>query len=640
MERFPIIKAMQYLLVRKLYKSFTGKPLLNGVDFAIEKWQKVALVARNWAGKTTLLKLIMGQLEWSAGDILFTKWVRVSFLSQDFEIDPNMTVLEALFTHENELGQLIRRYEALLLDPSHDENEMQHILQQIEEAHAWEYEVKVKTIIGQLNLTKHLTQTMWSLSWGESKRVALAKALLDEPDFLILDEPTNHLDLDMIDWLENYLKQSHLTLLLVTHDRYFLERVCTHILELERGKIFTYAGNYEVFLEKKAQREELEQKTVHNMKQLWRHELEWMRRAPWARRTKQYARIKEFGKLEDTYMESKDILRKEAKKLTLEVNQRQMWDKILKIHHLKKAFGEKLILKDFSHDFRHGERVGIIGKNGVGKSTFVNILTGEETADSGDIQQGKTIYMWHYQQKQHLFEVDKRVIDIVTDVAEYIFVAKWKKLTAKQMLERFLFSPEQQQAFASTLSWWEKRRLHLLLVLIQSPNFLILDEPTNDLDLVTLAVLEEFLLDYTGCLIVISHDRFFMDKIVDHIFAFEWDGIVRDYWGSYSDYVALKSQEQQAERKQIQLERQKEEAKKEADITPEKKKLSYKEKLEMDTLWKEISTLEKRVDEINFIYQSETLDGDKMKKLGREMDDIMKALTEKETRRLELAERG
>lgn len=631
---------MQYLLVRHLYKSFTGKPLLNDVNFAIEKWQKVALVAQNGAGKTTLLKLIMGQLEWSAGDILFTKNVRVSFLSQDFEVDPNMSVLEALFTHENELGQLIRRYEALLLDPNHSEEEMQKILHQIEDAHAREYEVKVKTIIGQLNLTQYLTQTMWSLSWGEAKRVALAKALLDEPDFLILDEPTNHLDLDMIERLENYLKQSHLTLLLVTHDRYFLERVCTNILELDRGKIHSYNGNYQVFLEKKAQREELEQKTVHNMKQLRRHELDRMRRAPGARRTKQYARIKDFEELEDTYKASKSILNEKAKKLTIEVNQRRMGDKILKIHHLKKSFGDKLILKDFSHDFRHGERVGIVGKNWVGKSTFVNILTGEESADSGDIQQWRTVYLGHYQQQQALFQTDKRVLEIVKDVAEYIFVAKWKKLTASQMLERFLFSPNQQQAFASTLSWGEKRRLHLLLVLIKNPNFLILDEPTNDLDLVTLAILEEFLLDYTGCLIVISHDRFFMDRIVDHIFAFEWDWIVRDYRWSYSEYVAFKAEEQQLEKKQLQAERQKAEAKKEAIISPDKKKLSYKEKLEMETLWKEISILEKRVDEINFIYQSETLDGDKMKKLGREMDEIMKALTEKETRWLELAERG
>ena len=517
---------------------------------------------------------------------------------------------------------------------------MQKILHQIEDAHAWEYEVKVKTIVGQLNLTHHLTQKMWSLSWGEAKRVALAKALLDEPDFVILDEPTNHLDLDMIEWLENYLTQSHLTLLLVTHDRYFLERVCTHILELDKWKIHPYAGNYQVFLEKKAAREELERQTVHNMKQLRRHELDRMRRAPGARRTKQYARIKEFEKLEDTYMESKSILAQKDKKLTLEVQQRRMWDKILKIHHLKKSFGDKLILKDFSHDFRHGERVGIIGKNGVWKSTFVNILTWEEHTDSGDIQQGKTIYMWHYHQKQSLFETDKRVIDVIRDIAEYVFVAKWKKLTASQMLERFLFSPSQQQAFASTLSWGEKRRLHLLTVLIKNPNFLILDEPTNDLDIVTLTILEEFLLEYQWCLIVISHDRFFMDKIVDHIFAFEWDGEVVDFRWSYSEYVAHKSQLLQQEKKQLAAERQKQESQKVAATPTEKKKLSYKEKLEMDTLGKEISVLEKRVDEINFIYQSETMDWDKMKKLGREMDEIVKALGEKETRWLELADRG
>jgi ABC transport system ATP-binding/permease protein len=612
------------------------KPLLDGVDFSISKGQKVGLVAQNGAWKSTLLKIIMGQLDATEWEVIISKQIRIGFLSQTFDVDPKMSVLDALFRHDHVLGQLIRKYEQMLIHPDTDDAAMQDILIKIEDANAWEYEVQVKTIISKLQLTPLLEQTMWSLSWGEAKRVALAKALLDEPDFLILDEPTNHLDVDMIEWLERYLSQSHLTLLMVTHDRYFLDGVCTDIIELARWKMYYYSGNYESYLEKKAEREALEQRALHHMKQLWRKELEWVKKAPRWRGTKSVSREKKFDGIDDEYFDSKAILQQAAKKLTLSVETRRLGSKIIKIHHMKKAFGDKVILKDFSHDFKEGERVWIIGKNWVWKSTFVNILTWDEKPDSGDIQVWEKVVIWHYQQKDIKFNTDKRVIDLVREAAPFIQLGK-TKLTATQLLERFLFSAPMQQVSAHSLSGGEKRRLHLLMVLIQNPNFLILDEPTNDLDLVTLSILEDFLLEYTWCLLVISHDRYFMDKIVDHLFAFTGDGIVTDFWWTYSAYTQHKSQLDQW------IKKQEKKAKEIASIANEpeaiqKKKLTFQEKHEFEQLWKEISILEKRVDEINFIFQHQTVWLDDMKKLGKEMDTLVNALGVKETRWLELCE--
>jgi ABC transport system ATP-binding/permease protein len=627
---------MQYLTVKNIHKTFTMKPLLDGVEFSISKGQKVALVAQNGAGKSTLLKIIMGQIDPSQGEVVFNKNIRVWFLAQTFNVDPTMNVLEALFRHDHELGQLIRQYEQMLLHPDTDDNDVQVMLSKIEEANARDYEVQVKTIISKLQLTPLLEQTMWSLSGWEAKRVALAKVLLDEPDFLILDEPTNHLDVEMIEWLERYLSQSHLTLLMVTHDRYFLDGVCTDIIELERGKMYNYSGWYEEYLTKKAEREELEQRALHHMKQLWRKELAWVRKAPRGRGTKSVSREKKFDHIDDHYFDTRATLQQAAKKLTLAVEPRRLGSKIIKIHHLKKSFWDKVILKDFSHDFKEWERVWVIGKNGVGKTTFINILAGDEKADNGDIQIGEKVVIWHYQQKDIQFNTDQRVIDLVRDVAPFIQLGK-TKLSAAQLLERFLFSPAMQQVHAHSLSGWEKRRLHLLIVLIQNPNFLILDEPTNDLDLMTLAILEDFLLDYTWCLMIISHDRYFMDKIVDHIFAFEWDGVVTDFWWTYTGYTQHKASLQQWIKKQEKKAKAALDDKSPSPVI--KKKLTFQEKHEFEKLWAEIALLEKRVDEINFIFQHQTVGLNDMKKLGKEMDTLVTSLGVKETRRLELCER-
>ena len=627
---------MLYLHAKNIHKTFTMKPLLDGVDFSISKGQKVWLVAQNGAWKSTLLKIIMWQLDATEWEVIISKQIRVWFLSQTFDVDPQMSVLDALFRHDHALWQLIRKYEQMLIHPETDDDAMQNILIQIEEANAWEYEVQVKTIISKLQLTPLLEQTMWSLSWWEAKRVALAKALLDEPDFLILDEPTNHLDVDMIEWLERYLGQSHLTLLMVTHDRYFLDGVCTDIIELARWKMYHYTGDYESYLEKKAEREALEQRALHHLKQLWRKELEWVKKAPRWRWTKSVSREKKFDRIDDSYFDTKATLQQAAKKLTLSVETRRLGSKIIKIHHMKKAFGDKIILKDFSHDFKEWERVWIIGKNWVWKSTFVNILTWDEQPDSGDINIGEKVVIGHYQQKDIKFNTDKRVIDLVREIAPFIQLGK-NKLTAAQLLERFLFSPTMQQLSAHSLSGGEKRRLHLLMVLIKNPNFLILDEPTNDLDLMTLAILEDFLLEYTGCLLVISHDRYFMDKIVDHLFAFTGDGIVTDFWWTYSAYTQHKAQLDQWIKKQEKKAKE-EIALANEPVAVQKKKLTFQEKHEFEQLWKEIAVLEKRVDEINFIFQHQTVWLDDMKKLWKEMDTLVNTLGKKETRWLELCE--
>jgi len=476
---------------------------------------------------------------------------------------------------------------------------------------------------------------MGSLSGGEAKRVALAKALLDEPQFLILDEPTNHLDLDMIERLENYLKKSDMTLLMVTHDRYFLERVCTDIFELDRGKMYMYSGNYEKFLIKKAEREEQESKAVHHLKMLYKTELFWIRKAPRARGKKSVG----FYELEANYKSKKSDLGEQATKIMLEMEDRRMGSKILKIHALCKSYGDKQILKRFTHDFRQGERVGIIGKNGVGKSTFVNILTGNEQADSGSMEFGPTVKVGYYEQHQAIPDNEMKLIDYVKAVAEHAVIGKLK-FTASQLLERFLFPPKQQQARLYSLSGGERRRLRLLMIIITNPNFLILDEPTNDLDLMTLSVLEEFLLAYQGCLIIISHDRFFMDKLVDHLFVFQGEGEVFDFWGTYSEYKLMNKAEsvEAAKQNKEAFERMIQDEDTEPHIIAPKK-LSYHEKREFEQLGADIQKMEQRKEEINLVFQQETIDNEVIKTLGKELSILVESLNTKELRWLELAER-
>ncbi|MCX6825389.1 MAG: ABC-F family ATP-binding cassette domain-containing protein [candidate division SR1 bacterium] len=581
---------MLYLKITQLSKSYTSKVLVDHVDFTISRGQKIALVAKNGAGKSTLLKLIMKEVDLSDGSIERREKVSIGYLSQDTRLDESKTVREFLF----------------------DFDTMQH----------WEREIELNIAINKLRIKPYLDQVIGSLSGGEKKRVALTSVLMGNPEMLILDEPTNHLDLDMIEWLERYLKNHRITLLMVTHDRYFLERVCSHIFELNRGKIIIFPGNYSYYLEQKAIREENERIEVHKLKQLYRKELSWIKKSPSGRQTKSNSRQTRFENINDQYDALKDVVFNEQAKLTLSMGHRVLGGKILKLKHIKKIFGEKKILADFSHEFRHNERIGIIGKNGVGKSTFVRMIIGEEPIDSGHMQTGETVVFGHYQQKEIHFPDDKRVTDIVQD---------------RTLLEQFLFPPNQQHVFAENLSGGEKRRLHLLTILQQRPNFLILDEPTNDLDLVTIGVLEDFLMGYKGCLIVISHDRFFMDKITDHLFIFEGEGAVKDFWGTYSEY---KEQGTQNTKKEIGG-KNKEEIREEKDEKniEGKNKLSYAEKRELDQLAKDIHVLEKERDEINAIFNHKDVAYDDIKALSDALGIILRQLEQKEYRWFELSAR-
>jgi ATP-binding cassette subfamily F protein uup len=627
---------MLYLKVTNLTKSYTEKPLVDHVDFAISKGQKVALVAKNWAGKSTLLNLLAGKIDRTDGDIDWRKGIKVWLLSQQNLLHPDLTVLDELFATEHTSAKIIKEYEQLLLDPQADADRLHEVITQMEEHKAREYESKIQIIISKLNLTELLTQKTSTLSWWEAKRVALAKTLVDEPDFLLLDEPTNHLDLQMIEWLEYYLNQQEITLFMVTHDRYFLERVCSDIFELDRGKVHCYTGNYSYFLEKKAIREENEKIETYKLKQLLRKELAWIRKAPRARATKQQFRQDRFYEIEDKYDTQKEILQQESIGLEIEIQERKLGSKILKIKKLTKSFGDKKIVEQFSHEFRHGERVGILGKNGVGKSTFLNMLIGLQEPDAGIIEAGEKVVFWYYQQKDIVFAPDKKVIDVIRDVGEFMLVGKGEKLSASMLLERFLFPKRMQHTIANVLSGGEKRRLYLLSILMHNPNFLILDEPTNDLDLVTLGILEDFLLSYQGCLIVVSHDRFFMDKIVDHLFVFEWNGFVRDFRGTYTEYKEQESAMFKKEKKE-KIRKESEWSEEEEDT---KKKLSYNEKRELDQLIKDIEKYEARKEYINQSFNNTDLPFDEIKKLSAELGEILRQLEIKEARWFELIERA
>ncbi len=584
---------MLYLKVSNLTKSYTSKVLVDHVDLTISRWQKVALVAKNGAGKSTLLKLLMGDVDISDGLIERREWIRIGYLSQDINLDDKKTVREFLFDFDTSQYR--------------------------------EQEVELNIVINKLFITPYLDQVISSLSGWEKKRVALTKVLMCNPEMLILDEPTNHLDLDMIERLERYLKKQHTTLLMVTHDRYFLERVCTDIFELHRGKIIMFPGNYSYYLEKKAIREENEKIEIYKFKQLYRRELSWIRRAPSGRQTKSDFRSWRFDNIKDHYDTHRDILFGEQAKLQLSIEKRPLGGKILKLKHIKKAYGEKKILADFFHEFRHNERIGIIGKNGVGKSTFVRMIIGDEPVDSGVVQAGETVVFGHYQQKEIHFPEDKRIIDIVQN---------------RNLLEQFLFPVNQQHMFAENLSWGEKRRLYLLTILNKNPNFLILDEPTNDLDLITIGVLEEFLINYQWCLIVVSHDRFFMDRITDHLFIFEGDGVVKDFWGTYSEYKDEKEKKEKNDIGRANI-RPLDEKNDLDDIRNEdtKKKLSYMEKRELDQLIKDIQELEKKRDEINRIFNHKDIPYDDIRLLSEELGLVVRRLEQKEYRWFELSVR-
>lgn len=628
---------MQYLKVTNLTKTYISKPIIDHVSFVIEKWQKVALVARNWAGKSTLLNLIVGKIDLSDWEIEFNKNIKFWFLSQNLDQEVDSTVLDCLFSTDHTSAQIIKKYEQMILDPETNPDDLNEIIIQMEEHKAREYESKINIIISKLNLTDLLTQKLGTISWWEAKRVALAKTLVDEPDFLILDEPTNHLDLQMIEWLENYFEQQSITLFMITHDRYFLERVCTDIFELDRWKIFRYPGSYSYFLEKKAIRQENEKIEVHKLKQLFTKELAWIHKSPRARSTKQQFRQDRFSEIEKSYDTKKDMVHQDGIKLEISMEERKMWSKILKIKNLNKSFWDKKIVEHFNHEFRHQERIGIIGKNWIGKSTFLDILMGIQNPDSGLIEPGEKVEFGYYQQKEIIIPPNKRVIDYIRDASEFMRVGNGEKISASHLLERFLFPQPQHFVMAETLSWWEKRRLYLLTVLMKNPNFLILDEPTNDLDLITLGILEDFLLQFQGCLIVVSHDRYFMDKIVDHIFTFEWNGIIKDFWWTYSEYSQNWKIEKLKHGKMKVNDNKKNESESDSEQESDiKRKLSSTEKQELNQIMRDIKKLEERKETINKMFNDITLPYDDIGRISLELAEVIKKIEQKEYRWFEL----
>lgn len=620
---------MNYLSVENLSKSYPHRVLFENINFGIEKGQKVALIAQNGAGKSSLLNILKGKDTPQTGQLAFNKSVKVAFLDQAPVLNEKLTVRDAIYDNPSPMIQAIKEYELALKDEMNGDR-FNDALAEMERLEAWDYEARMKEMLSFLKI-RNFEQPISELSGGQKKRIALAQVLVDEPDFLILDEPTNHLDLEIIDWLETFLERSNMTLLMVTHDRYFLERICNVILELDRGQLFRYSGNYSKYLEQKAHREELEAIGIQKAKNLMSKELEWIRRQPKARGTKAKYRVEAFEDIK------KDASKKiDNRKLDIDLKTQRIGKKILEIDCISKRFDDFCVVDQFSYTFKRGEKIGIVGKNGVGKTSFLDLITEKSSPDQGLITPGETIVMGYYRQENEDLKPDKRVIDCVKDIAESIPLAGGGSISASQMLEKFMFPPEQQYAPVEKLSGGEKKRLYLLQVLMDNPNFLILDEPTNDLDIVTLNVLEDYLSTFPGCVLIVSHDRYFMDKLSDHLFIFKGDGIIQDFNGKYTEYQEVALQE-----KKLSAKKQKE-AKKEietATTTTEKdvKKLTYKEKLELEELEKRIEQLEKSKDSLSekMINLS---DHEELANLSKEFKSLENELEEKTLRWMELAD--
>ena len=623
---------MNYLSVENLTKSFGERVLFADLTFGIDQGQKVAIIAKNGSGKTTLLRCLMDFEQYDSGRIVFRNDIRVAFMEQTELMNPDQTILEAVFDHDLPELKLIKEYNVAM--DNNDEKALEHLYQEITEMNAWDIEVKVQQILSVLKL-QDTSQLVGSLSGGQKKRVALAKVLLSEADFLFLDEPTNHLDLDMIEWLESYLATSKSTILMVTHDRYFLEVVCDTIFELADQTIYKYKGNFSYYLEKKAEREDQLQSTIEKAKNTFKKELEWIRRQPKARGVKQKARVDAFQDIKKTALQNTD-----EDELELPVKMERLGSKIVEFHKVGKNFGEKKILEDFTYNVQRLERLGIVGNNGSGKTTFLKMLLGEEPTDKGKIVIGETVVFGYYSQDLIKVPDDFKVIDVVKEVAEYIPLEKGRQLSAAQLLERFLFTRDMHYNFVHKLSGGEKRRLKLLRVLMSNPNFLILDEPTNDLDIFAMSVLEDYLRNFQGCLIVVSHDRYFMDKMVDHLFVFEGEGKIKDIVGNYTDFRKKQIQDKRDEKSnlaqaQVQQEKQVVIEKK---VEVEKRKLSYKEKEEFKKIEKEMETLETEKATIVEQLSSGNLTNKEVYDLGIKLGKITEEIESKTERWMELAE--
>lgn len=631
---------MTYLSVENLSKSFGLTTLFKDLTFGISKGDKTALVAPNGTGKSTLLKILAGQEIPDSGRVMIQNNVHVGFLEQEPNLDDSLTISEFITQGESKTVQIVRNYEEAVEAQVRDYNEetqqaFEEAAAAMDAADAWDYEQRMEQILSKLNI-QQLDQSISSLSGGERKRVALAFVLLDSPDLIILDEPTNHLDVEMIEWLESYLMKANITLLMVTHDRYFLDRVCNHILEIDAGYLYHHNGNYEYYLQKKAERKEIEQTEIAKAGQLLKKEQEWMRRQPKARTTKSKSRIDAFY---DT--KEKASQKQQERDLKLETSMARMGGQVLEMKDVSKSYDDLVILDDFSYSFKKGERIGIIGKNGVGKSTFLNVITGEEPHDSGEIETGQTIVFGHYRQKGIKINEKERVIDVMKDIASVIQMADGSSISASQFLEHFMFTPEMQYTPVSKLSGGEKRRLGLMMVLIKNPNFLILDEPTNDLDLMTLNKLEDFLLGFGGCLILVSHDRFFMDVLVDHYFVFEGDGVIKDHHGTYQEYREQKNREQAALKKE-----QKEQSKPAPSNNTSKKKdkkgnkgLTFSERKTYQKLEKEIHQLEQEKESIENQLNDGSLSDEEIRDKSERYGELTDLIDNKTMTWLELAEK-
>lgn len=624
---------MNYLSVENLGKNYGERVLFEGLTFGLSQGDKMALIANNGTGKSSMLKIIAGADVSDEGSVTLRNGIRTGYLSQEPNFDNSLTIEKLITESQTEITKLIKEYEQALINiekehNSHNNNFLEELTAKMDKVNAWDYERRIKQILSKFNIND-LSQEVGDLSGGQKKRLSLALLLLDEPELLLLDEPTNHLDVEMIEWLEKYLQQQKITLLMVTHDRYFLDRVCNHILELEDGKLFHHSGNYAYFLEKRAEREAIYDTDLSKAGKLMKKELEWMRRSPKARTTKSKARITNFEIIKE-----KANNKKVKHELNLEIKMSRIGGKILELKKVYKSYDDLKILNGFDYTFKKGERIGIVGKNGVGKSTFLNILTDLEKPDSGKVNIGETIVYGYFSQKGIQLKEDKRVIDSLKEIAEVIIMANGSKVTASQMLTHFMFPPKTQHTFVSKLSGGEKRRLYLLMVLMKNPNFLILDEPTNDLDLLTLNKLEEFLLQFSGCLIIVSHDRYFMDKLTDHLFVFKGEGIIKDEYCSYSEYrekQLIEEKKNKDQAAQIKLATVDKEVKK-------TKKISFKDKFEYEQLEKEIELLEMSKKKLEEELVVEGLSFQDINKKSDELGKVILELDEKTMRWLELDE--
>ena len=619
---------LNYVNVENISKSYGELKLFENLSFSIHKDDKIAFVAKNGSGKTSILNILSGKDVPDTGEIIMRNGLKTAFLSQSPQFDANLTIQQTIFNADLPILKIIEDYERALKQPE-DTDAYQKAFERMDIHNAWEFELRFKQILFQLKLD-NLDQRIKTMSGGQIKRLALAQALISNPDLLVLDEPTNHLDLEMIEWLEDYFAKSQFTLFMVTHDRYFLERVCNEIIELDEGKLHTYKGNYSYYLEQKETRIIQEEAETGKAKQLFKKELDWMRRQPKARTTKSKSRISDFSDIKKRAHQ-----RRKDHKIQLEINMERLGSKTVEFHNVSKSFKDKIILDGFNYNFKRGERIGIIGKNGTGKSTFLNMLTDTLPPDAGKIVVGETVKFGYYTQGGIEVKPGQKVIDVIKAFGEYIPLAKGRQISAKQLLERFLFDGKKQHDYVEKLSGGEQKRLYLCTVLIQNPNFLILDEPTNDLDIITLNILEDFLLDFPGCLLVVSHDRYFMDKIVDHLFVFKGDGKVKDFPGNYSDYreyadnLPTEGEPEEKNHRQTEKAQQKNKA----------EKLSYNEQKEYKNLESKIRSLELDKKAMEAKFHDESLSKEKINELSLELQSLIDDIEEKELRWFELAEK-